>query len=52
MILTFEVIVLNAKQIDEETVTALSQKERVRIILNATNQILNSISGRISQLTK
>jgi len=43
---------LDAKQIDEETVTALRQKERVRIILNATNQILNSISGRISQLTK
>ena len=43
---------LDAKQIDEETVTALRQKERVRIILNATNQILNSISGRISQLSK
>jgi len=43
---------LDAKQIDDETVTALRQKERVRIILNATNQILNSISGRISQLTK
>jgi hypothetical protein len=43
---------LDAKQIDEETVTALRQKERVRIIINATNQILNSISGRISQLTK
>jgi len=43
---------LDAKQIDEETVTSLRQKERVRIILNATNQILNSISGRISQLSK
>lgn len=43
---------LDAKQIDEETVTALRQKERVRIIINATNQILNSISGRISQLSK
>ena len=43
---------LDAKQIDEETVIALRQKERVRIIINATNQILNSISGRIAQLTK
>jgi hypothetical protein len=43
---------LDAKQIDEETIIALRQKERVRIILNATNQILNSISGRISQLSK
>lgn len=43
---------LDSKQIDEKTVTALRQKERVRIIINATNQILNSISGRISQLTK
>lgn len=43
---------LDAKQIDDETIEALRQKERVRIIINATNQILNSISGRISQLTK
>lgn len=43
---------LDAKQIDEETVTALRQKERIRVILNATNQILNSLSGRISQLSK
>lgn len=43
---------LDAKQIDEETITALRQKERIRVILNATNQILNSLSGRISQLSK
>ena len=43
---------LDAKQIDDETVTALRQKERVRIMINATNQILNSISGRITQLNK
>lgn len=43
---------LDAKKIDDETIEALRQKEKVRIILNAVNQILNSISGRISQLTK
>jgi len=43
---------LDAKQIDDETVEALRKKEKVRIILNAVNQILNSISGRIAQLSK
>lgn len=43
---------LDAKEIDEETITALRQKERVRIIINSINQILNSISGRISQISK
>ena len=43
---------IDAKTIDEETVFALKQKERSRIVLTAINQILNSISGRINQLTK
>ena len=37
---------------EEDVVEALRQKEKVRILLNAVNQILNSISGRISQLSK
>ena len=41
---------LDAKAIDEETVEALRQKEKVRIILNAVNQILNSLAARINQL--
>lgn len=40
------------KQIEDETVVALRQKERVRLIISATNQILNSLSGRITQLSK
>lgn len=43
---------IDLKQIDEETVVALRQKERVRIIITAVNQILNAISGRITQLSK
>lgn len=43
---------LEAKTIDEETIEALRQKEKVRIILSAINQILNSIAARINQLTK
>ena len=43
---------LEAKTIDEETIEALRQKEKVRIILSAVNQILNSIAARINQLSK
>lgn len=43
---------LEAKQIDDETVEALRQKEKVRILLNAVNQILNSIAARVNQLSK
>jgi hypothetical protein len=43
---------LDAKQIDDETIEALRQKEKVRIILNAVNQILNSIAARTGQLNK
>ena len=43
---------LDAKQIDDETIEALRQKEKVRILLNAVNQILNSIAARTGQLGK
>lgn len=43
---------LMGADIDRETAEALRQKEKVRILVNAINQILNSISGRISQLSK
>lgn len=42
---------LENKKIDDELVEALRQKEKVRIIINAVGQILNSISTRISQLS-
>ena len=37
---------------EEEVVVAIRQKERVRIILSSTNQILNAISSRLSQISK
>lgn len=43
---------IEGKDIDEETSDALRQKEKIRIITIATQQILNSLSGRISQLSK
>jgi hypothetical protein len=43
---------LDCKEEVEECKTALRQKERVRIIISATNQILNSISSRLSQISK
>lgn len=43
---------IDGKQIDEETVEALRQKEKIRIITIATQQILNSLSSRINQLQK
>lgn len=43
---------LEAKKIDDETIEALRQKEKVRILLNAVNQILNSIAARVNQLSK
>lgn len=39
-----------AKEIDEKTVNALRQKEKMRVINTATQQILNSLSSRINQL--
>jgi hypothetical protein len=43
---------IDGKQIDEETTEALRQKEKIRIITIATQQILNSLSSRINQLQK
>lgn len=43
---------ISAKEIDDETVNALRQKEKIRIINTATQQILNSLSSRIQQLSK
>jgi|GEM_PF-1250029 len=43
---------IEAKEVDEETVEALRQKEKMRIINIATQQILNSLSSRIQQLSK
>lgn len=43
---------LEAKDVDEECAFAFKQKERARLVVLAVQQILNSISGRITQLTK
>ena len=43
---------IDGKKIDEETADALRQKEKIRIITIATQQILNSISARVNQLSK
>ena len=43
---------IEAEKIDCETIEALRQKEKVRILLNAINQILNSVAARINQLSK
>jgi len=43
---------IELKTVETEEVEALRQKERVRIILTAVQQILNSISSRINQLSK
>lgn len=43
---------LELKEIEKQEVEALRQKERVRIVLSAVQQILNALSGRISQLSK
>lgn len=43
---------IDAEKIDNETIEALRQKEKVRILLNAINQILNSVAARINQLSK
>jgi|SRR5690606_2375808 len=43
---------LELKKIEKEEVEAYRQKERVKIILLAVQQILNSISSRINQISK
>ena len=41
---------IDCKEEVEKSKNALRQKERVRIILNSTNQILNALASRISQI--
>jgi hypothetical protein len=43
---------LDCKEVDDNCAHAFKQKERARLVVLATQQILNSISGRIAQLTK
>lgn len=43
---------LDSKEVDNACAHAFKQKERARLVVLATQQILNSISGRITQLTK
>jgi hypothetical protein len=43
---------MEAKDYDNATVDALRQKEKMRIINTATQQILNSLSSRIQQFSK
>jgi len=43
---------IESKEVDEACAFAYKQKERARLVVLAIQQILNSISGRISQLTK
>lgn len=43
---------LDAQKIDEACAFAVKQKERVRLVILATQQILNSIAMRINQLSK
>lgn len=40
------------KEKEEEVVEALRQKERARLIVSSTTQILNAISSKIQQLNK
>ena|SRR5690606_14449876 len=41
---------LEAEEVDNRVIEALRQKERVRLIVTATKEILNAIAGRISQI--
>lgn len=43
---------LESKEVDNACAFAFKQKERARLVVLAVQQILNSISGRISQLLK
>lgn len=42
---------LEAEEVDNRVIEALRQKERVRLIVTATKEILNAIAGRISQIS-
>lgn len=41
---------IDNKEYEENVIEALRQKKRVEIILSSTNQILNALSSRISQV--
>lgn len=43
---------LDSKEVDDACAFAYKQKERARLVVLAIQQILNSISGRIAQLSK
>ena len=43
---------LDAKEVDEVCAFAFKQKERARLVVIAVQQILNSISARVNQLSK
>ena len=43
---------LDAKEVDEACAFAFKQKERARLVVIAVQQILNSISARVNQLSK
>ena len=43
---------LDSKEVDDACAFAYKQKERARLVVLAIQQILNSISGRISQFQK
>ena len=43
---------LDAKDVDEACAFAFKQKERARLVVIAVQQILNSISARVNQLSK
>ena len=43
---------IDNKEKEEAVVEALRQKERVRIIMSATTQILNSISSRLNSISQ
>lgn len=43
---------LKNKEKEEAVVEAIRQKERVKIIMSATNQILNAISSRLHSIEK
>ena len=43
---------LDAKEVDVACAFAFKQKERARLVVIAVQQILNSISARVNQLTK
>lgn len=43
---------LDASEVDKACSHALKQKERARLVVTATQQILNSIAMRVNQLTR